>query len=119
MNSENFKQCSKLIPSSYVRQGENARKGHEHKIKTLLEHVSICIYVPNKIVLIVLYGLTTVVVYKMFFVLGTKVYSCVVWVNPVNVDHGLMCFSVYQLAIILPGYLGPARLDLYNMYACL
>ncbi|CAB3977134.1 O-phosphoseryl-tRNA(Sec) selenium transferase [Paramuricea clavata] len=38
MNSENFKLCAKLIPSSYVQQGENARKSQEHKIKTLLEH---------------------------------------------------------------------------------
>lgn len=41
MNSENFKLCAKLIPSSYVQQGENSRKSQEHKIKTLLEHVSI------------------------------------------------------------------------------
>ena len=41
MNVDNFKLCSKLIPSSYVQQGENARKSQEHKIKILLEHVSV------------------------------------------------------------------------------
>ena len=41
MNSENFKLCAKLIPSSYVQQGENARKSQEHRIKILLEHVSV------------------------------------------------------------------------------
>ena len=41
MNLDNFKLCAKLIPSGYVQQGENARKSQEHKIKILLEHVSI------------------------------------------------------------------------------
>lgn len=39
MNAENFKLCAKYISSSYVQQGENARKNQEHKIKALLEHV--------------------------------------------------------------------------------
>ncbi|XP_028413229.1 O-phosphoseryl-tRNA(Sec) selenium transferase-like isoform X2 [Dendronephthya gigantea] len=38
MNAENYKLCEKLIPRSYVRQGENAKKSQEKKIRTLLEH---------------------------------------------------------------------------------
>ena len=41
MNLDHFKLCAKLIPSGYVQQGENGRKSQEHKIKILLEHVSI------------------------------------------------------------------------------
>ena len=64
MNVENFKLCSKLIPSSYVQQGENARKSQEHKIKTLLEHVSIKYNIDN-----ILPSLYTALGFKQFVII--------------------------------------------------
>ena len=39
MNSSNFKLCEKFIPSSYVKQGFEARRILENRIKQLLEQV--------------------------------------------------------------------------------
>uniref|UniRef100_A0A1A8Q9W0 O-phosphoseryl-tRNA(Sec) selenium transferase n=1 Tax=Nothobranchius rachovii TaxID=451742 RepID=A0A1A8Q9W0_9TELE len=37
MNSENFTLCEKVVAPSYVRQGSQARRGHEQLIRLLLE----------------------------------------------------------------------------------
>ncbi|KAA0723950.1 O-phosphoseryl-tRNA(Sec) selenium transferase [Triplophysa tibetana] len=37
MNSENFALSEKIVSSSYVRQGLQARRGHEHLVRVLLE----------------------------------------------------------------------------------
>ena len=40
MNASNFELCGRIIPPSYVQQGQNARKSCENQIRTFLEHVS-------------------------------------------------------------------------------
>ena len=40
MNSSNFKLCEKFIPGTYVKQGYDARRILENRIKQLLEQVS-------------------------------------------------------------------------------
>ncbi|KAJ8007793.1 hypothetical protein DPEC_G00097880 [Dallia pectoralis] len=37
MNSENFSICEKIVSPSYIRQGSQARRGHEQLIRMLLE----------------------------------------------------------------------------------
>uniref|UniRef100_A0A8C2XSJ1 O-phosphoseryl-tRNA(Sec) selenium transferase n=1 Tax=Cyclopterus lumpus TaxID=8103 RepID=A0A8C2XSJ1_CYCLU len=37
MNSENFSLSEKIVSTAYVRQGSQARRGHEHLIRQLLE----------------------------------------------------------------------------------
>ncbi|KAK2192206.1 hypothetical protein NP493_37g11010 [Ridgeia piscesae] len=37
MNDECLKLCEKLVPSTYVQQGAQARNTHENKIRHLLE----------------------------------------------------------------------------------
>lgn len=39
MNSENFSLSEKIVSSSYVRQGSQARRSHEQLIRHLLEQV--------------------------------------------------------------------------------
>lgn len=39
MNSENFTLCEKTVDPSYIRQGSQARRGHEHLVRRLLEQV--------------------------------------------------------------------------------
>lgn len=39
MNGENFSLSEKIVSSSYVRQGSQARRGHEQLIRVLLEQV--------------------------------------------------------------------------------
>lgn len=41
MNIENFGLSEKIVSSSYVRQGLQARRGHEHLIRVLLDQVMI------------------------------------------------------------------------------
>ncbi|XP_076467406.1 O-phosphoseryl-tRNA(Sec) selenium transferase-like [Babylonia areolata] len=38
MNAESRTLCEKLVPASYIHQGEQARHAHENKIKHLLQH---------------------------------------------------------------------------------
>ena len=40
MNEECLKLCEKLIPTTYVQQGAQARNTHENKIRHLLEQVN-------------------------------------------------------------------------------
>jgi len=42
MNSLNYKLCDKIIPASYVRQGVEARKVLEKRVKQLLEQACTC-----------------------------------------------------------------------------
>ena len=42
MNSENFSLSEKIVSSSYVRQGSQARRSHEQLIRHLLEQVTKC-----------------------------------------------------------------------------
>ncbi|KAJ8382083.1 hypothetical protein SKAU_G00028610 [Synaphobranchus kaupii] len=37
MNSENISICEKIVSSSYIRQGSQARRSHEQLIRVLLE----------------------------------------------------------------------------------
>ena len=37
MNSVNYKLCDKIIPATYVRQGQEARKVLEKRVMQLLE----------------------------------------------------------------------------------
>lgn len=39
MNSENFSLSEKMVSASYIRQGSQARRGHEQLIRRLLEQV--------------------------------------------------------------------------------
>lgn len=39
MNEDNLKICERLISSTYVRQGTDARKTLENRFRTLLEQV--------------------------------------------------------------------------------
>ena len=40
MNQDITDLCCNLIPGNYVKQGVQARRSHEHKIRHLLQHVS-------------------------------------------------------------------------------
>jgi len=42
MNSLNYKICETIIPASYVRQGAEARKTLENRVKQLLEQACTC-----------------------------------------------------------------------------
>ena len=44
MNDGNFKLVEALIGTAYTRQGEDGRKRQEHKIKVLLQHVSVATF---------------------------------------------------------------------------
>ena len=40
MNAECIDLCERLVPSSYIQQGCQAKKIRENQIRTLIQHVS-------------------------------------------------------------------------------
>jgi len=50
MNNQAFSLAERLIPSTYVQQGLNAKKSRENLIRHFIEHVSyngikLCVYI--------------------------------------------------------------------------
>ena len=70
MNSENYKLCEKLIPSTYVSQGCQARRHLENKIRHLLEQVEIVTFKFQTVSPIIAHFYCFNSVSKWFYLIG-------------------------------------------------